>query len=74
MRKGDAPVIVFSKGAAHALADIAAIGADVVGLDWTVDIAAARSLTGTAWRCRGTWIRRFCTPPRRAYGKRSGRS
>jgi uroporphyrinogen decarboxylase len=46
MQRGDAPVIVFSKGAAHALRDIAAIGADVVGLDWTVDIASAKSITG----------------------------
>jgi len=46
MRKGDAPLIVFSKGAAHALADIASTGADVVGLDWTVDIASAKALTG----------------------------
>ena len=46
MNRGDAPVIVFSKGAAHALADLASIGADVVGLDWTVDIDAAKKATG----------------------------
>jgi uroporphyrinogen decarboxylase len=53
MQKGDAPVIVFSKGAAHALKDIAAIGADVVGLDWTVDIASARSITGEGVALQG---------------------
>jgi uroporphyrinogen decarboxylase len=46
MQRGNAPVIVFSRGAAHALREIAEIGADVVGLDWTVDIAGARSLIG----------------------------
>jgi len=42
----DAPVIVFSKGANHALKDLAEIGADVVGLDWTIDMADARQLIG----------------------------
>ncbi len=46
LRRDGAPVIVFSKGANHALADLAAIGADVVGLDWTVDIGAARAAIG----------------------------
>jgi uroporphyrinogen decarboxylase len=53
MQRGDAPVIVFSRGAAHALKDIAAIGADVVGLDWTVDIAGARSLIGESVALQG---------------------
>jgi uroporphyrinogen decarboxylase len=53
MQKGDAPVIVFSKGASHALGEIAAIGADVVGLDWTVDIGAARSTTGEGVALQG---------------------
>ena len=53
MQRGDAPVIVFSRGAGHALKDIAAIGADVVGLDWTVDIAGARSLIGETAALQG---------------------
>ncbi len=44
--RNGAPVIIFSKGANHALTEIADVGADVVGLDWTVDIAEARSLVG----------------------------
>jgi len=40
------PVIIFSKGANHALKEISQIGADVVGLDWTVDIDEARTLIG----------------------------
>ena len=40
------PTIVFTKGGGLWLEEIAAIGADAVGLDWTVDIAAARARIG----------------------------
>jgi uroporphyrinogen decarboxylase len=40
------PVIVFTKGGGVWLEAIAAIGCDAVGLDWTVDIAAARTRVG----------------------------
>lgn len=40
------PRIVFTKGGGNWLEQIAGIGADAVGLDWTVDIAAARSRVG----------------------------
>ncbi len=46
LRRDGAPVIVFSRGAHAALADIASIGADVVGLDWTFDIGRVRSELG----------------------------
>jgi len=36
------PVIVFTKGGGQWLEQIAAIGADVVGMDWTVDLGRAR--------------------------------
>nr|MCU0774569.1 uroporphyrinogen decarboxylase [Ideonella sp.] len=36
------PHIVFTKGGGGWLEEIAAIGADVVGLDWTVNLGAAR--------------------------------
>ncbi|MFO0275617.1 MAG: uroporphyrinogen decarboxylase family protein, partial [Betaproteobacteria bacterium] len=36
------PVIVFTKGGGLWLEQIAAIGADAVGLDWTVNLGAAR--------------------------------
>jgi uroporphyrinogen decarboxylase len=48
-----APVIVFSKGANHSLREIAATGADVVGLDWTVDIADARHMIGDQTALQG---------------------
>lgn len=38
------PVILFSKQANHSLQEIAASGCDAAGIDWTIDIAEAKSL------------------------------
>jgi uroporphyrinogen decarboxylase len=43
---GAVPTIVFTKGGGQWLREIAEIGASGVGLDWTVDIAAARRAVG----------------------------
>lgn len=40
------PVILFTKGGGHWLEVMADSGADCVGLDWTVNLAAARRRTG----------------------------
>lgn len=40
------PLIVFCKGCGHSLTEQAAIGAEAIGLDWTVDLAAARARVG----------------------------
>jgi uroporphyrinogen decarboxylase len=40
------PVIVFTKGGGPWLREIADCGADVVGLDWTVNLGAARAAVG----------------------------
>ena len=40
------PCIVFTKGGGPWLEEIAACGADVVGLDWTVNLGRARRLVG----------------------------
>ncbi len=40
------PVIIFSKGGCQWLEDQAAIGADALGLDWTMDIGLARQRVG----------------------------
>lgn len=40
------PVIVFTKGGGLWLEQIADIGADAVGLDWTVNLSSARALVG----------------------------
>ncbi len=38
------PIIVFTKGGAPWLEELAACGADAIGLDWTVDPRAARAI------------------------------
>jgi len=40
------PVIVFTKGGGLWLDEIAGLGADVVGLDWTVNLGRARAAVG----------------------------
>lgn len=40
------PVILFTKGGGAWLEDIAATGCDAVGVDWTMDLAAARQRVG----------------------------
>ena len=40
------PLIVFTKGCGNWLEDIASIGSDAVGLDWSVDIGQARARIG----------------------------
>jgi uroporphyrinogen decarboxylase len=40
------PAVVFTKGGGLWLEQIAGIGADAVGLDWTVDLKRARALVG----------------------------
>ena len=40
------PAIVFTKGGGLWLEDIAATGCDAVGLDWTIELSAARARIG----------------------------
>ena len=47
------PVLVFTKGGGPWLDQIADIGADVVGLDWTVNLAAARRQLGSRVALQG---------------------
>ena len=47
------PVIVFTKGGGPWLQDIANCGADVVGLDWTVNLADARRRVGAQVALQG---------------------
>ena len=55
------PVIVFTKGGGQWLEEIAAIGADCVGLDWTTDLARARGWVAK-WRCKAISIPMRCSP------------
>ncbi len=47
------PVIVFTKGGGPWLEEIAACGADVVGVDWTVNLGAARQRVGAQVALQG---------------------
>lgn len=47
------PVIVFTKGGALWLDEIAGSGADVVGLDWTANLGAARARVGSRVALQG---------------------
>lgn len=47
------PVIVFTKGGGAWLEDIAACGCDAMGLDWTVNLGAARKRVGDAVALQG---------------------
>jgi len=44
--RSDVPIIVFCKDCGHSLDAIASCGCHVVGLDWTIDIGAARAQIG----------------------------
>jgi uroporphyrinogen decarboxylase len=46
LSRDKAPVIVFCKDTSHSLEAIADIGADVVGIDWTIDMADAKKRIG----------------------------
>jgi uroporphyrinogen decarboxylase len=46
IKRNEEPVIVFSKGVHFNLVEMAGVGADVIGLDWTFDIGEARNLIG----------------------------
>ncbi|MHB1686361.1 MAG: uroporphyrinogen decarboxylase [Ignavibacteriaceae bacterium] len=46
IKRNGEPVIVFSKGVHHNLEGLANTGADVVGLDWTMDLGEVRKKIG----------------------------
>jgi uroporphyrinogen decarboxylase len=49
----DVPVTVFTKGGGIWLQDLASIGADCVGVDWTVNLSKARALVGDTVALQG---------------------
>jgi uroporphyrinogen decarboxylase len=52
-RPNGEPLIVFTKGGGLWLEDIAAIGCDAVGVDWTVNLGRARALIGERCAIQG---------------------
>ena len=49
----DVPVILFTKNGGQWLSQIANIGAHAVGIDWTIEIGAAKKLVGTKCALQG---------------------
>ena len=52
-RKRGEPVIVFTKGGGPWLEDIAGIGCDAIGVDWTVNLGRARARIGDRCALQG---------------------
>lgn len=46
IKRKDKPVIVFSKGVHFSFNELAGCGADVLGLDWTINIGKVKAITG----------------------------
>lgn len=46
VKRQDRPVIVFAKGVHYKLNELASCGADVLGMDWTMDLGHVRAETG----------------------------
>ncbi|TAG48582.1 MAG: uroporphyrinogen decarboxylase [Betaproteobacteria bacterium] len=55
LRVPDVPIIVFSKGAGHSVAAIAAAGADAVHIDWQSDLSRARADAGESVTLQGNF-------------------
>lgn len=53
IKRDKEPVIVFSKGVHHNLENLANSGADVVGLDWTMDLGEVRNKIGSKVALQG---------------------
>lgn len=53
IKRKNEPVIVFAKGVHHKLNKLANCGADVIGLDWTMDIGKVRSRIGNMVALQG---------------------
>jgi uroporphyrinogen decarboxylase len=73
VKTNGAPVIVFCKDCGHSLDKIAQTGADVVGLDWTIDIGKAREQLGSRVALQGNLdpVMLFSTPERIRRGVKS---
>jgi len=53
IKRDDQPVIVFAKGVHHSLKEIVMAGADVVGVDWTMELNEVRNEIGNKSAIQG---------------------
>ena len=53
IKRKDEPVIFFAKGVHYNLSKLASIGADVLGLDWTMDLGEVRKQVGNKVALQG---------------------
>ncbi len=53
IKRAEQPVIVFSKGVHYKLDKLAGCGADVIGLDWTMDLGEVRNRIGNKVALQG---------------------
>jgi len=67
------PVIVFTKGGGLWLEDIAACGCDAVGLDWTIELSAARARVGDKVALQGNFDPTALFAPPEAIHKEVGK-
>jgi len=83
IKRKDEPVIVFGKGVHHSLDKMASIGADVIGLDWTMDLGTVRKQIGDKVALQGNldptvlygseeFIRKETVKVLQSYGSGSG--
>jgi uroporphyrinogen decarboxylase len=83
IKRKNEPVIVFAKGVHYKLNKLANCGADVIGLDWTMDIGKVRSRIGSKVALQGNLdptvlyadknkIRKEAIKVLKSFGKHSG--
>ncbi|MCU7493737.1 MAG: uroporphyrinogen decarboxylase [Ignavibacteria bacterium] len=83
LKKKDEPVIVFAKGVHYNIGELADSGADVLGLDWTMDLGSVRKLVGSKVALQGNMdpcvlyanqdvIRKRAMDVMRSYGEGTG--
>lgn len=83
IKRKDEPIIFFAKGVHYNISKLASIGADVLGLDWTMDLGKVRKEVGDKVAIQGnldptvlyadkSYIKESVTDVLKSFGKGSG--